>query len=186
MAWFISPAFAQNASADDNAAIGFGIFVVLGVILVFVGRILNKRDKRIIENKQIRRSQPILVKTYTAKTSELASALFEADSVEMAAHSYFPTSQSWAPGQWGAGAFIVAILLIFLFGLGLLILGYMLIVKPDGTLTVTYEHRAAKTEEKTCPKCAEQIKAAALVCHFCGYEFPKSPLPNDTRPWRGV
>jgi uncharacterized protein UPF0547 len=25
--------------------------------------------------------------------------------------------------------------------------------------------------EKTCPRCAERIKAAALVCHFCGYEL---------------
>jgi hypothetical protein len=26
---------------------------------------------------------------------------------------------------------------------------------------------------KACPQCAEQIKAAALVCRFCGYSFPK-------------
>ena len=59
---------------------------------------------------------------------------FEDDSTEMAAHGYFPTSQSWAPGQWETRAFIIAVLLIFLFCLGLFILGYMLIVKPDGTL----------------------------------------------------
>lgn len=28
-----------------------------------------------------------------------------------------------------------------------------------------------KIEEKSCPKCAEQIKAAAKICRFCGYEF---------------
>jgi hypothetical protein len=30
-----------------------------------------------------------------------------------------------------------------LFGIGILILAYLLIVEPDGTLTVTYERRAA-------------------------------------------
>lgn len=26
-------------------------------------------------------------------------------------------------------------------------------------------------DEKTCPRCAEQVKAAAVVCRFCGFNF---------------
>jgi len=28
---------------------------------------------------------------------------------------------------------------------------------------------------KKCPKCAEEVKAEAVVCRFCGYEFPQPP-----------
>ena len=59
-------------------------------------------------------------------------------------------------------------------------LAYLLIVKPSGTLTVTYERRTASLEEKTCPNCAERIKAAALVCHFCGHKFtPEDPAEEQ-------
>jgi hypothetical protein len=50
-----------------------------------------------------------------------------------------PSTQSWAQGQWGAGAFLAALVLCFVL-VGLLVFLYMLIVKPPGTLTVTYEH----------------------------------------------
>jgi ribosomal protein S27AE len=29
-------------------------------------------------------------------------------------------------------------------------------------------------DNKVCPRCAETVKAAALVCRYCGHEFPQS------------
>lgn len=31
--------------------------------------------------------------------------------------------------------------------------------------------RGPAADERDCPRCAERIKAAALVCRFCGAEF---------------
>ena len=116
----------------------------------------------------------MIIKTYRG-SQERATALFQADAPKMAAQGYFPTSQSWAPGSYGCGSFLLALLLCFLI-VGIFIFIYMLIVKPDGVLSVTYELRATSeaptsVEEKTCPKCAEQVKAAAQICRFCGHDF---------------
>lgn len=85
---------------------------------------------------------PLLVKAYNGKPSEATSRL-QADSVEMAAEGYFPTWQNWVPGEWSKEAYAVAALLVFLFGVGLFVLAYLVIVEPDGTLTVAYERRAS-------------------------------------------
>lgn len=122
----------------------------------------------------------VVVKTYKGSQAS-ATEQFQKDAAQMATQGYFPTSQSWAPGAYGCGSFLVALLLCFVI-VGFLIFIYMLLVKPDGTLSVTYELRSETPSsrsspslgEKTCPKCAESIKAAAVVCRFCGHSFEEA------------
>jgi len=117
----------------------------------------------------------VIVRTYTGSQSR-AAARFQADAIKLAAEGYVPTSQSWAPGSYGCFAFLIALLLCFVI-IGILIFIFMLIVPPDGTLSVTYSLQPAAAqatvldEEKTCPQCAERVKVAANVCRFCGHKF---------------
>ena len=118
--------------------------------------------------------QQTIVKTYVGDQQSAANA-YQEDSVKMATTGYVPTSQVWTPGTYGCGAFLFALLLCFVL-IGILVFIYMLIVKPAGTLTVTYTIAARQDPEKTCPQCAERVKAAAAVCRYCGHKFDPSTV----------
>lgn len=124
--------------------------------------------------------EQIVIKTYKGNQAE-ATKEFRKDSAIMANKGYYPTSQTWASGSYGCGSFIIALLLCFIL-IGFIVFVYMLIVKPNGTLTVTYELRLLEenqSEEKICPSCAEKIKLRAVKCRFCGHEFDPSQV-NET------
>jgi hypothetical protein len=106
---------------------------------------------------------PIIVRAYPGRTQADASVLFQSDAVMLAGKGYRPLSQSWADGRAGTGRVLM---------LGLAANS----IRPDGTLTVTYQKLEIEDATKVCPRCAETIKAAAVVCRFCGHEYgPASP-----------
>lgn len=114
--------------------------------------------------------QKVIVKTYSGN-EESAMNFFRLDAAEMAKKGYYPTSQTYAQGSYGCGQFVLALLLCIIL-IGIVIFIYMLIVKPAGTLSVTYEYRPQIiNDDKTCPMCAEKVKLDAKVCRFCGHKF---------------
>lgn len=87
-------------------------------------------------------------------------------------------------GSFAAGFWLGALL-------GVLGLFYVAFANPmapsvgGGSTGETWTRVPAKL--KTCPRCAEEVKAAALVCRFCGHEFPQekpAPGPEPER-YRG-
>jgi hypothetical protein len=59
-------------------------------------------------------------------------------------YGYAPASQTYAEGVWGCGAWFLAFLALFLL-VGIIILVYMAVNRPDGVLTVVYERRVPAT-----------------------------------------
>lgn len=73
-------------------------------------------------------------------------------------------------GSFGAG---------FALGLFLGYLGlfYVAFAKPDGAPGT---RATGARDYKTCPRCAEDVRAAAVVCRFCGHEFEDSAEPEKS------
>jgi hypothetical protein len=63
-----------------------------------------------------------------------------------------------------------------------------LIISPLITFIVLLVIALPHGELKKCPKCAEEIKAEAQVCLFCGFDFSSPPAaePAPTPPVKKV
>ena len=99
---------------------------------------------------------PTLVLTYSGKQQLDANSRFAEDAHRLSQVGYEPTTQSWAAGQWGCGAWLFALAACILL-IGILVFLYMLIVKPEGTLTVTYAFRGFGT--KTAATAVADVQA---------------------------
>ena len=121
-------------------------------------------DKAFVNGPQI------VVRAYPGRTQVEAGDLFEREAAHAAQFGYSPISQSWSEGRPGVGR-------VLMIGVA------SLVIRPKGFLTVTYarnapplhtEIAATAVATKTCPMCAEDVKAAARICRFCRYEFEGS------------
>lgn len=78
-------------------------------------------------------------RTYAGRQADASEAM-RIEAAAFARLGYVPISQSYAPGQWSAGAWVLAFLLLIVL-IGIIVLFYMLASPPAGTLTVVYERR---------------------------------------------
>lgn len=172
--------------AGPNPVMSFLPLIVLAAVVWFlISR--SRRDKvatspgdlgagHALGTRPVSTPEPIVVRTYKGSQKD-ASMKFQDDARKMAQQSYVPISQSYAPGAYTCGEFLLALFLVIVV-IGVIIFVYMIFVKPAGTLSVTYEYRpsvvvpvAPASAEKVCPQCAEHVRAAALICRFCGHKF---------------
>ena len=84
----------------------------------------------------------VLVRTYRGRTRAGAAQLSAADADRLAATGYARVSETWMPGSWGFGVVLIGILLFFVL-IGVFVIIYLLLVRPQGTLTVTYVQQRA-------------------------------------------
>lgn len=60
---------------------------------------------------------------------------------------------------------VLGLVVAWVIGVGTVV-GYVLAIYMSWRFYVT-----RRDEAKVCPRCAERIKAAALVCRHCGHDF---------------
>jgi hypothetical protein len=124
--------------------VAIGLALVVGAAAVVGWFVLDRWGG--LGSRQPARGEPaedaggFVVRTYEAHTQRDAISIYVEDADVLAARGYVPVGQSWGDGQWDGGLFLLA-LLLSLFGIGLIVLAYMAIIRPDGTLCVTYERR---------------------------------------------
>ena len=88
---------------------------------------------------------PTVSRTYHG-TGEQIQFFRTQEAVGFADAGYYPVSEGFTPGSHGTGIWLIAVLLLFAFGIGLILIIVLLASKPPGYLTVIYERRATAGE----------------------------------------
>jgi hypothetical protein len=118
-----------------------GMAAVLGVALIVVWFVLYRGSSDRESSAQVAPGidewGDFLVRTYRGHEQSAAIASYVKDAETLAERGYAPAGQSWGDGQWDGIYFLIA-LLLSLVGIGLILLAYIAIIRPDGTLCVTY------------------------------------------------
>lgn len=120
-------------------------FILILIVGVVAGRVLWVRakgpdqqtiDRNVRELPSPTAGLPTLVRSYRGDQTA-ATRMYQADAARMGRLGYRPMTVQWTPGQYSPAAFLVAVILCFLL-IGILIFAYMVLVKPPGSLNVTY------------------------------------------------
>ena len=122
-----------------------GLAAVLGLVVVVVWFVFYRWDGGRGSGEVaagVEEWGDFLVRTYRGHEQSEAIASYVKDAGTLAQRGYAPAGQSWGDGQWDGAYFLLA-LVLSLFGIGLILLAYMAIIRPDGTLCVTYRRTAA-------------------------------------------
>lgn len=123
---------------------GIALLFLIGIAILIVATFVRHRliSNRRMRSAQKETSKQTVVKYHVKYQLEAADA-YQREAQEMAVQGYRPVGQCWLPGSYDWGVFLVAAFLS-LFGVGVIMLIYMLVTRPRGVLIVTYELRERK------------------------------------------
>ncbi len=91
-----------------------------------------------------------LLRAYRGHEQADAMAAYARDAEVLVTQGYEPVGQSWGEGRWELATFVLALILC-LFWVGVLLLVYMAIFRPEGTLLVTYRLRDDRAGASSVP-----------------------------------
>jgi len=120
------------------------MFWIFGLVpIASVVSTLGRQQARAVRTAAVEEAAAkagMMVRTYRATTEDAARLLYEAEAPSVVATGYDPVGQQWVSGDRGPGPYVLA-LILSLWLIGIPILVYLLVKKPEGSLLVTFEKR---------------------------------------------
>lgn len=113
------------------------IVVVVAVVILLVLRTGGRDATTAPALPAALYGEEVILRTYWAHRPADAIRWYQRDLDDLVDHGYLPAGHTWAPGEWTFGHFLVGILLAP-FGIGVIVLLYLAILRPAGILTAAF------------------------------------------------